>query len=161
MLPNQVYYYFPLPSVMCCSPLTISFTKLVPTFGEPERACLGVRRYERRIRSGAPPSPYIFRGVINASSSPSSGHHEVPGKNQVHKNEIFPLFARDRDLHHLRSRSETITIFINVLREDINWKKTFSFGHCPNYLTPPPHDPNLGNLALFFWKSKFKIWKSV
>ena len=34
--------------------------------------------------------------------------------------EIFPLFARDRDLHHLRSRSETITIFINVLREDIN-----------------------------------------
>ena len=21
-------------------------------------------------------------------------------------------------------------------------KKTFSFGHCPNYLNPPPHDPN-------------------
>ena len=24
------------------------------------------------------------------------------------------------------------------LREEIHWKKTFSFGHCPNYLTPPP-----------------------
>ena len=40
-------------------------------------------------------------------------------------------------------------------------KKTFSFGHCPNPLTPPPHDPNSGNLVLFFRKSKFKIWKSV
>ena len=29
-------------------------------------------------------------------------------------------------------------------------KKTFSFGHCPNYLTPPPHDPDSGNLVLFF-----------
>ena len=26
---------------------------------------------------------------------------------------------------------------------------------------PPPHDPNSGNLVLFFRKSKFKIWKSV
>ena len=26
-------------------------------------------------------------------------------------------------------------------REDIHWKKTFSFGHCPNYLTPPPWPP--------------------
>ena len=24
------------------------------------------------------------------------------------------------------------------LREDLNRKKTFSFGHCPNHLTPPP-----------------------
>ena len=23
-------------------------------------------------------------------------------------------------------------------REGVNEKKTFSFGHCPNYLTPPP-----------------------
>ena len=44
-----------------------------------------------------------------------------------------------------------------VLREDINRKKTFSFGHCPNHLNPPPHDPNSGNLVLFFRKSKFKI----
>ena len=47
-----------------------------------------------------------------------------------------------------------------ALREEVNRKKTFSFGHCPNYLTPP-HDPNSGNLVLFFRKSKFKIWKSV
>ena len=43
------------------------------------------------------------------------------------------------------------------LREGVNEKKTFSFGHCPNHLTPPPPDPNLGNLVLFFWTSKFKI----
>ena len=49
----------------------------------------------------------------------------------------------------------------DLLREDINWKKTFYFGHCPKYLNPPPHDPNSGNLVLFFRKSKFKIWKSV
>ena len=55
---------------------------------------------------------------------------------------------------------------IDKFREDIEssktkgrdpLKKTFSFGHCPNYLTPPPHDPNLGNLVLFFRTSKFKI----
>ena len=46
------------------------------------------------------------------------------------------------------------------IREGVNEKKTFSFGHCPNYLDPP-HDPNSGNLVLFFRKSKFKIWKSV
>ena len=30
-----------------------------------------------------------------------------------------------------------LKVFIS-LREGINWKKTFSFGHCPNYLNPPP-----------------------
>ena len=39
-----------------------------------------------------------------------------------------------------------------ALREDIN-KKTFSFGYCPNHLTPPP-DPNSGNLVLFFGRQK-------
>ena len=39
-------------------------------------------------------------------------------------------------------------------------KKTFSFGHCPNHLKPPP-DPNSGNLVLFFRSSNFKISKSV
>ena len=32
-------------------------------------------------------------------------------------------------------------------------KKTFSFGQCPNHLTPPP-DPNSGNLVLFFGRQK-------
>ena len=61
--------------------------------------------------------------------------------------------------HTVLNNSELI--IAEDFREDINWKKTFSFGHCPNYLTPPPHDPNSGNLVLFFRKSKFKIWKSV
>ena len=41
-----------------------------------------------------------------------------------------------------------------TIREDINRKKTFSFGHCPNHLNPPPHPPNSGNLVLFFRTSK-------
>ena len=41
----------------------------------------------------------------------------------------------------------------NLVREDIARKKTFSFGHCPNHLTPPP-DPNSGNLVLFFGRQK-------
>ena len=44
-------------------------------------------------------------------------------------------------------------IWICYIREDINEKKTFSFGHCPNHLNPP-HDPNSGNLVLFFRTSK-------
>ena len=35
-------------------------------------------------------------------------------------------------------------------------KKTFSFGHCPNHLNPPP-SPQFGQLGPFFRKSKFKI----
>ena len=38
-------------------------------------------------------------------------------------------------------------------REDINRKKTFSFGHYPDHLNPPP-DPNSGNLVLFFGRQK-------
>ena len=37
-----------------------------------------------------------------------------------------------------------------IFREGLNGKKTFSFGHCPNHLNPPPPDPNSGNLVLFF-----------
>ena len=40
-----------------------------------------------------------------------------------------------------------------MFREDTNEKKTFSFGHCPNHLNPPP-DPNSGNLVLFFLRQK-------
>ena len=48
------------------------------------------------------------------------------------------------------------------LWEDINRKKNIFFRALPESPKPsPPHDPNLGNLVLFFRKSKFKIWKSV
>ena len=33
-----------------------------------------------------------------------------------------------------------------LIREEINRKKTFSFGHCPNYLTPWPQFGQLGHL---------------
>ena len=39
--------------------------------------------------------------------------------------------------------------FMSV-REDINWKKTFSFGHCPNYLNPPPMTPIRATWSSFF-----------
>ena len=43
----------------------------------------------------------------------------------------------------------------SFFREDIRKKKTFSFGHCPNHLNPPPPlDPNSGNLVLFFLRQK-------
>ena len=35
-------------------------------------------------------------------------------------------------------------------REDLNWKKTFSFGHCPNYLNPPPMTPIRATWSSFF-----------
>ena len=35
------------------------------------------------------------------------------------------------------------------IREALLKKKMFSFGHCPNYLSPPP-PPNLVNLYHFF-----------
>ena len=40
-------------------------------------------------------------------------------------------------------------------------KKNVFFRALPELPKPPPHDPNSGNLVLFFRKSKFKIWKSV
>ena len=43
-----------------------------------------------------------------------------------------------------------IRVSLNIeIREDINSKKTFSFGHCPNYLTPPPR-PQFGQLGPLF-----------
>ena len=54
------------------------------------------------------------------------------------------------------------TIIINdtKLREDINWKKTFSFGHCPNYLkkNPPPW-PQFGQLGPLFSEVKIQDLK--
>ena len=42
-------------------------------------------------------------------------------------------------------------------REDINRKKTSSFRHCPNHLTPSPPDPNLSNLVLFFGRQNSRF----
>ena len=44
------------------------------------------------------------------------------------------------------------------LREGVNGKKKRVFSGIARIpQPPPPHDPNLGNLVLFFWRSKFKI----
>ena len=40
------------------------------------------------------------------------------------------------------------------LREGVNWKKTFSFGHCPNHLTPPPMTPIRATWSFFFGRQK-------
>ena len=40
------------------------------------------------------------------------------------------------------------------LREDLPEKKMFSFGHCPNYLSPLPPSPQFGQLVHLFRTSK-------
>ena len=37
-----------------------------------------------------------------------------------------------------------------ALREGLNGKKNFSFGHCPNHLTPPPLTPIRATCSFFF-----------
>ena len=43
--------------------------------------------------------------------------------------------------------------FGSTIREDIGTKKTFSFGHCPNHLNPPPW-PQFGQLGPLFFTPK-------
>ena len=43
------------------------------------------------------------------------------------------------------------------LREDLNWKKTFSFGHCPNYLNPPPITPIRATWSSFFGRQNSRF----
>ena len=59
----------------------------------------------------------------------------------------------------LASRRFTLawnSLNLTQIREALTKKKMFSFGHCPNYLSPPqpPPPPNLGNLYHFLWTSK-------
>ena len=51
--------------------------------------------------------------------------------------------------------------FFVFFREGFNKKKKRFLSGIARITYPPPHDPNLGNLVLFFRTSKFKIWKSV
>ena len=44
------------------------------------------------------------------------------------------------------------------VREEVNRKKTFSFGHCPNFLTPPPW-PQFGQLGPLFSDVKIQDLK--
>ena len=43
---------------------------------------------------------------------------------------------------------------LGPLREDINRKKTFSFGHCPNHLNPPPMTPIRATWSFSFGRQK-------
>ena len=43
------------------------------------------------------------------------------------------------------------------IREDINEKKHFFFGHCQNHVNPPPPDPNSDNLVLFFGRQNSRF----
>ena len=44
-------------------------------------------------------------------------------------------------------------------KTSIEKKKTFSFGHCPNYLTPPPPWPQFGQLGPLFSEVKIQDLK--
>ena len=43
------------------------------------------------------------------------------------------------------------------IREEIQWKKKFSFGHCPNYLTPPPMTPIWATWSSFFGRQNSRF----
>ena len=48
-------------------------------------------------------------------------------------------------------KSQPLNILTVPIREDINRKKTFSFGHCPNHLNPPtPLTPIRATWSSFF-----------
>ena len=50
-----------------------------------------------------------------------------------------------------------VEMCVQQVREGVNEKKNVFFRALPELPKPPPHDPNSGNLVLFFRKSKFKI----
>ena len=73
-----------------------------------------------------------------------------------------------------KSAQRNSTVFIKPSRSKSEGKQSMNifsfffkcrwcvfFRALPELPNPPPHDPNSGNLVLFFRKSKFKTWKSV
>ena len=65
---------------------------------------------------------------------------------------LFPslLSSTCTNCHPSVNQSKLYFLFNSFqLREGVNWKKKFSFGHCPNYLTPPPW-PQFGQLGPLF-----------
>ena len=42
----------------------------------------------------------------------------------------------------------------SIIREDIKTKNTLQFGHCPNYLNPPPHSPIRATLPTLSGRQK-------
>ena len=58
-------------------------------------------------------------------------------------------FWRFNECKILRSMPSAAYEESQSVREDLNGKKTFSFGHCPNPLTPPPW-PQFGQLGPLF-----------
>ena len=49
-----------------------------------------------------------------------------------------PTTTKHRCSFKTRTWTSTLGLVHSQLREDINSKKTFSFGHCPNHLNRPP-----------------------
>ena len=88
-------------------------------------------------------------------------YDEVITRNKIPVKKVKQTRSKRRMNPKQLQENERLAVCTSKLREDLNREKTFSFGHCPNHLNPPPHDPNSGNLVLFFRKSKYKIWKSV
>ena len=55
----------------------------------------------------------------------------------------------------------TRIIVLTMIREGVNWrKKTFSFGHCPNYLNPPPPMTPIRATWSFFFGSPISWFES-
>ena len=91
-------------------------------------------------------TPIIFIILLKVSPRCNFGQTSFsqPGGNTWH-------LHRGTFLHPLQHHPLLILIFViisttliyssstlSVVREGLNGKKTFSFGHCPNHLNPPP-----------------------
>ena len=59
-------------------------------------------------------------------------------------------FLRDLKIISMFLFTFIIRYDFGQVREDLNLKKTFSFGHCPNYLSPHPPWPQFGQLGPLF-----------
>ena len=57
---------------------------------------------------------------------------------------------------HLCTDSQSQPVLMTGLREHLLKKRMFSFGHCPNYLSPP--SPSFGQLVHLFRPSKINIY---
>ena len=49
---------------------------------------------------------------------------------------------------------DKVTNMMAKIREALTEKKMFSFGHCPNFLSPPPPSPQFGQLVPLFFNVK-------
>ena len=85
------------------------------------------------------------------------------GKERRDRKETFrsQIMTQPRKQEEQKHQSSSPIIILDkylIIREGLNGKKTSSFGHCPNHLTPPPLTPFRATWS-FFWEVKIQDLK--